>query len=35
MQRKKEKSEKGERQNNKLIGKDDAGLEKMLYICTR
>jgi len=28
MQRKKEKSEKGERQNNKLIGKDDAGLEK-------
>jgi hypothetical protein len=28
MQRKKEKSEKGERQNNKLIGKDDAGLRK-------
>jgi hypothetical protein len=28
MQRKKEKSEKCERQNNKLIGKDDAGLRK-------
>jgi hypothetical protein len=28
MQRKKRKSEKGERQNNKLIGKDDAGLRK-------